>query len=162
MYKILFPLLILLHTSLVSATDLPEVVKSCLATNTPETTSAQTSELRARDRGGYESIMQANVYQVFIRDEWNDGQFIHSSKLSPEPLFLYSHQGKSSVASSTPGSSMRAMSTKTGKRVISITAQCVKRWYFLSVIERSAETSSVGLLPAVRQFLMDGNTFILD
>ena len=62
MYKILFTLLILLLTPPASAVDLPEVVESCIAKNLPESTSAQTIELRARDRGNYESIMRADVY----------------------------------------------------------------------------------------------------
>ena len=55
-------LLLSLHTTLALATEVPEVVRSCLEQNTPESTSAQTIELRARDRSGYEQVLQANVY----------------------------------------------------------------------------------------------------
>jgi len=51
-----------LLSSLTLAADIPEVVRSCLDKNTPATTSAQAIELRARDRTGYEQVMQANVY----------------------------------------------------------------------------------------------------
>ena len=44
------------------AAEIPEVVKSCLEKNTPESTSAQTIELRARDQNGYEQVLQANIY----------------------------------------------------------------------------------------------------
>jgi hypothetical protein len=55
-------LLLSLHTTLALATEVPEVVRSCLEKNTPASTSAQTIELRARDRSGYEQVLQANVY----------------------------------------------------------------------------------------------------
>jgi len=51
-----------LQTTLTIAADIPEVVRSCLDKNTPTSTSAQAIELRARDRTGYEQVMQANVY----------------------------------------------------------------------------------------------------
>ncbi len=62
MYKILSITLLLLLAPPSGAIDLPEAVRTCLAKNLPETSSAQSIELRARDRGGYESIMQADVY----------------------------------------------------------------------------------------------------
>ena len=55
-------LLLLLQTSMTPATEVPDVVKSCLEKNTPKSTSAQAIELRARDRSGYEQVLQANVY----------------------------------------------------------------------------------------------------
>ncbi len=59
----LFLLLFLsLQTFPALAAEVPEVVRSCLEKNTPESTSAQTLELRARDRNGYEQVLQANVY----------------------------------------------------------------------------------------------------
>jgi hypothetical protein len=58
----LFLLLLSLQTTLALAVEVPEVVKSCLEKNTPESTSAQAIELRARDRSGYEQVLQANVY----------------------------------------------------------------------------------------------------
>jgi len=51
-----------LLSTLALAADIPEVVRSCLDKNTPASTSAQAIELRARDRTGYEQVMQANVY----------------------------------------------------------------------------------------------------
>ena len=66
----LFPVFFLsLQASLALAADVPEVVRSCLDRNTPATTSAQTIELRARDRSGYEQVMQANVYWKRFPDE---------------------------------------------------------------------------------------------
>jgi hypothetical protein len=55
-------LLLLLQTSITFATEVPDVVKSCLEKNTPKSTSAQAIELRARDRSGYEQVLQADVY----------------------------------------------------------------------------------------------------
>jgi len=40
----------------------PAVVRDCLQRNLPKTSAVQAIELRARDRSGYESVMQANVY----------------------------------------------------------------------------------------------------
>ena len=78
MYKILFTSLLLLLTTPAGAMDLPEVVKTCLAKNLPESTSAQTIELRARDRGGYESIMQADVYwKRFVDGEAKVLMYMH-------------------------------------------------------------------------------------
>jgi len=44
------------------AAEVPAVVRDCLQRNLPETSSVQAIELRARDRSGYENVMQANVY----------------------------------------------------------------------------------------------------
>jgi hypothetical protein len=46
----------------IGAADVPEAIKSCLQHNLPETTSAQAIELRARDRSGYEQVLEADVY----------------------------------------------------------------------------------------------------
>ena len=62
MPKILFYALLLLHGSLAGAADIPEHIKACMAKNLPEDTSVQSIELRARDRAGYEKILQADVY----------------------------------------------------------------------------------------------------
>jgi Outer membrane lipoprotein-sorting protein len=45
-----------------SAAEIPQVIKSCMQRNLPETTSAQSIELRARDRSGYEQVLEADVY----------------------------------------------------------------------------------------------------
>lgn len=62
MTRLFLLLLLSLQTTLALAVEVPEVVKSCLEKNTPESTSAQAIELRARDRSGYEQVLQANVY----------------------------------------------------------------------------------------------------
>jgi hypothetical protein len=62
MTRLFLLLLLSLQTALALAAEIPEVVRSCLEKNTPESTSAQTLELRARDRNGYEQVLQANVY----------------------------------------------------------------------------------------------------
>jgi len=45
-----------------AAADVPQVVRDCVAQNTPKSTAVQAIELRARDRSGYEQVLQANVY----------------------------------------------------------------------------------------------------
>ena len=62
MPRLFLLLLLSLQIPLTLAAEVPEVVKSCLEKNTPESTSAQAIELRARDRSGYEQVLQANVY----------------------------------------------------------------------------------------------------
>jgi len=62
MTRIFLLLILSLQTAQTLATEIPEVVRSCLEKNTPESTSAQTIELRARDRNGYEQVLQSNVY----------------------------------------------------------------------------------------------------
>lgn len=79
MHKILVFFLLLFQAALVSALEIPEIVKSCMAKNLPETTSVQAIELRARDRGGYESIMQADVYWKRIED-------------TPAKVLMYLHE----------------------------------------------------------------------
>ena len=54
--------LILLHLNQATAAEMPAVVKACLERNLPESTSAQAIELRARDRTGYEQVLQSDVY----------------------------------------------------------------------------------------------------
>ena len=51
-----------LLTAQALAAEIPEVVKSCMEKNTPEYGSVQTIELRARDRSGYEQVLQADTY----------------------------------------------------------------------------------------------------
>jgi outer membrane lipoprotein-sorting protein len=79
MYKILFLFLMLFQVTLANAAEVPEVVRTCMAKNLPETTSVQTIELRARDRGGYESIMQADVYWKRFKD-------------APAKVLMYMHE----------------------------------------------------------------------
>ena len=71
MRAILYPLLLLLQSSLASAAAVPEVVRNCLEKNLPETTSVQAIELRARDRSGYEQVLQADVYWKRYPNERN-------------------------------------------------------------------------------------------
>jgi hypothetical protein len=71
MRTIFLPLFLILQSALASAADIPEVVRSCLEKNMPETTSVQAIELRARDRSGYEQVLQANVYWKRYPDERN-------------------------------------------------------------------------------------------
>ena len=72
MLRILVPLLLVLLATPALSTELPElpeVVKNCLEQNLPESTSVQSIELRASDRSGYESVMQADVYWKRFADE---------------------------------------------------------------------------------------------
>jgi hypothetical protein len=62
MHRPFLILFLLLYTTRAMAADIPEVVQSCLERNLPKTTSVQAIELRARDRSGYEQVLQANVY----------------------------------------------------------------------------------------------------
>ena len=45
-----------------SAAGIPKAIESCLQQNLPKTTSMQSIELRARDRSGYEQVLEADVY----------------------------------------------------------------------------------------------------
>jgi Outer membrane lipoprotein-sorting protein len=60
--KNLLPALLLLCALSGSAAEIPQVIKSCMQRNLPATTSAQSIELRARDRSGYEQVLEADVY----------------------------------------------------------------------------------------------------
>jgi len=51
-----------LYTTLALAAEVPEVVSACMEKNTPATGSVQSIELRARDRSGYEQVLEANTY----------------------------------------------------------------------------------------------------
>ena len=79
MTRFLFLFLMLLQAPIASAMDVPEVVRSCMAKNMPESAYMQSIELRARDRGGYESIMNADVYWKRIKD-------------APPKLLMYMHE----------------------------------------------------------------------
>jgi hypothetical protein len=60
--KILLLALLTFCSLSTSAAEIPQVIKSCLQRNLPQTTSAQSIELRARDRSGYEQVLEADVY----------------------------------------------------------------------------------------------------
>ena len=51
-----------LFPTLAFAAEVPEVVRACMEKNTPAHSSAQTIELRARDRSGYEQVLHADTY----------------------------------------------------------------------------------------------------
>jgi len=60
--KILVAALLTICSLASGAAEIPQVIKSCMQRNLPETTSAQSIELRARDRSGYEQVLEADVY----------------------------------------------------------------------------------------------------
>lgn len=62
MNKLVMLSLLWLYATLAFATEVPEVVKVCMEKNTPATSSVQSIELRARDRSGYEQVLQADTY----------------------------------------------------------------------------------------------------
>lgn len=62
MHRALVMMLGLLVTPLVHGTDLPEVVTECIQRNSPEHSAVQRIELRARDRSGFEQVLQADTY----------------------------------------------------------------------------------------------------
>lgn len=51
-----------LYTTLAFAVEIPEVARVCMEKNTPASSSVQSIELRARDRSGYEQVLEANTY----------------------------------------------------------------------------------------------------
>lgn len=71
MRTVLITLFLLLQSSLANAAAIPETIRACLEKNLPETTSVQAIELRARDRSGYEQVLQATVYWKRYPDERN-------------------------------------------------------------------------------------------
>jgi hypothetical protein len=60
--KTLLPALLMVCSLSISAAEIPQVIKSCMQRNLPATTSMQSIELRARDRSGYEQVLEADVY----------------------------------------------------------------------------------------------------
>jgi len=60
--RLLLLSILLLHAASALAADVPEVVRTCVERNMPESTAVQAIELRARDRSGYEQVLQADVY----------------------------------------------------------------------------------------------------
>ncbi|MGB5178818.1 MAG: outer membrane lipoprotein-sorting protein [Gammaproteobacteria bacterium] len=68
--KRLFILLVLSLIALQArAFEAPEVVTACMEKNTPANGSVQLIELRARDRSGYEQILQADTYWKRSQDK---------------------------------------------------------------------------------------------
>ena len=59
--RILMPLL-LISSSHAAAVEIPAEIEACLKGNVPASTSVQSIELRARDRGNYEQVMHADVF----------------------------------------------------------------------------------------------------
>ena len=51
-----------LYATLAFAAEIPEVVQLCMEKNTPATSSIQSIEMRARDRSGYEQVLEADTY----------------------------------------------------------------------------------------------------
>ena len=62
MYRLVLTSFLALSSTLALAAEVPEVVRKCLERNTPAISSVQTVELRARDRSGYEQVLQADTY----------------------------------------------------------------------------------------------------
>jgi hypothetical protein len=54
--------LFLTYSLACAAVELPAEIETCMKQNLPQTTLAQSIELRARDRSHYESVLQANVF----------------------------------------------------------------------------------------------------
>jgi len=59
--RILLPLL-LIFSSHAAAVEIPAEIEACLKGNVPASTSVQSIELRARDRGNYVQVMHADVF----------------------------------------------------------------------------------------------------
>ncbi len=62
MNRLLMLTVLWLYATLTFAAEIPEVVQLCMEKNTPATSSMQNIELRARDRSGYEQVLEANSY----------------------------------------------------------------------------------------------------
>ena len=62
MRLILSSLLLLMFSASAIAAEVPEIVRTCAEQNMPKSTAVQAIELTARDRSGYEQVLQANVY----------------------------------------------------------------------------------------------------
>jgi outer membrane lipoprotein-sorting protein len=67
-------LLLLLYAASATAAEVPDIVKTCAAQNTPKSTAVQSIELTARDRSGYEQVLQADVF-------WKRGDADNRSRL---------------------------------------------------------------------------------
>jgi hypothetical protein len=57
------------YTTLILAAEIPEVARMCMERNTPALSSMQSVELRARDRSGYEQVLQADAYWKRFPDQ---------------------------------------------------------------------------------------------
>lgn len=62
MSRVLLALLLPLLSCTANAAEIPQVIRECLESNLPKTTAMQSIELRARDRSGYEQVLEADVY----------------------------------------------------------------------------------------------------
>jgi outer membrane lipoprotein-sorting protein len=54
--------LLLAYSLICAAAELPAEIETCMKQNLPESTMAQSIELRTRDRSHFESVLQANVF----------------------------------------------------------------------------------------------------
>ncbi|MDH3899514.1 MAG: outer membrane lipoprotein-sorting protein [Gammaproteobacteria bacterium] len=66
--RLLLLSLLLAHSLVTVAAEIPAAIEACMKENLPKTTSVQSIELRARDRSHYESVLQADVYLKRIDD----------------------------------------------------------------------------------------------
>jgi outer membrane lipoprotein-sorting protein len=67
-------LLLLVHAASAFAAEVPEIVRTCAEQNMPKSTAVQAIELTARDRSGYEQVLQADVY--WKRDAGNHSRLL--------------------------------------------------------------------------------------
>ncbi len=67
-------LLLLIHAASATAAEVPEIVRTCAERNMPKSTAVQSIELTARDRSGYEQVLQADVY--WKRDAGNHSRLL--------------------------------------------------------------------------------------
>jgi hypothetical protein len=61
--------LLLVTSQLSVAGKIPAAIESCMKQNLPESTSAQSIELRARDRSNFEQVLQADVFWKRFEDD---------------------------------------------------------------------------------------------
>jgi outer membrane lipoprotein-sorting protein len=80
-----------------NAAAIPKAIESCMLQNLPQSTSSQSIELRARDRSGYEQVLEADVFWKRFADgqsralmyfhepaDIRGGRFLVIGKPSPE------------------------------------------------------------------------------
>jgi hypothetical protein len=100
--KILLATLLTICSLASAAAEIPQVVKSCMQRNLPKTTSAQSIELRARDRSGYEQVLEADVYwkryaedqarvMMYFREpvDIRDARFLVVEKQPQNDMYIY-------------------------------------------------------------------------
>jgi len=100
--KILVATLLTICSLASAAAEIPEVIKSCMQRNLPKTTSAQSIELRARDRSGYEQVLEADVYwkryaedqarvMMYFREpvDIRDARFLVVEKQPQNDMYIY-------------------------------------------------------------------------